>query len=140
MEVRTRTKKKKKGRRKLHQNFASYLNFGVSSTICACCFLTVYLLLLGGLLPLLNYDDPAINNISNNPDGRINIRHHLKGNNNGDGGESSSSSSELSLHNLPVMNEQEKQVIGHMAQNLKTKLLQKGTDPLFSTAFCAYST
>ena len=57
-------------------------------------------------MPLLNYDDPAINNASN---GAVSIT-----NKNGD--------TKHLLHNLPVINEQEKQVIGGMANNLKTKL------------------
>lgn len=86
-------KRNRKG--KLHQNFTSYINFGVSSTICACCFLTFYLLLLGGLLPLLSHEDPSINAAPG-----------LKANGVG--------------HAL--MNPVEKEVIGGMAQNLKTKL------------------
>ena len=97
------TKLRKRNKRgKLHQNFTSYINFGVSSTICACCFLSLYLLLLAGLLPLLNYDNPAINQI---PTAAVDGTDH---------------------HHLPPiilgLNEQEKQVIGGMARNLKTKL------------------
>jgi len=96
----TKMPKQRNRKGKLRLNFASFISFGVSSTICACCFLTFYLLLLAGLLPLLNFDNSVDSSINQIP---------APAENHG-------------LQNLPMLNEQEKQVIGSMAQNLKTKL------------------
>ncbi|CAB9512836.1 Glycosyl transferase [Seminavis robusta] len=88
----SKRKRNRKGR--LHQNFTSYVSFGLYSTICSGCFLLVYLLLLVGLMPLLTSDDPNSNAIPV----KDNSRHHL------------------------VLNDVEKQVIGGMGKHLKDKL------------------
>lgn len=93
-------KRASRRRRPRHkQNFSSYLNFGVSSTACACCFLLVYVLLFIGLMPLLSPGGKSITDESNS-----HMKHHIP------------------LEKLAPLAEKEQQIVGKMAKNLRQKL------------------
>lgn len=94
MDSSKKDKRKRNRKGRAHQNFTSYISFGIYSTLCSGCFCLVYLLLIVGLLPLLQTGDNSAANVVPTQDG------HLRA--------------------LKV-NDYEKEVINNMSHNLKEK-------------------
>lgn len=90
-----KSKRRRNRKGRLNQNFASYISFGVYSTLCGGFFCLAYFLLLVGLMPLLQSGDDSAANVVPTENG------HIK-----------------SLR----ANAYEKEVVGNMANTLKKKV------------------